>query len=85
MEQYNYIFLTKEGHTYQPDSESVMLDIENLQVIGFSKGDTPEEAFDNLLEENEYLKDTSFNEIVCYPLDKDYKDKKQYFYIKKNN
>jgi len=81
MDQDNYIFLTKEGHTYQPDSESVMPDIQNLQVIGFSKGSNPKEAFEDLLEENEYLKDTNFNEVVCYPLDKDYKNKKEYFNI----
>ncbi|TYB31280.1 MAG: hypothetical protein FXF47_04935 [Candidatus Mcinerneyibacterium aminivorans] len=77
----NYIFLTKEGHTFQPDSESVMPDIQNLQVIGFSEGKNPKEAFKNLLEKNEYLKDTNFNEVVCYPLDQDYKNKKQYFYL----
>lgn len=76
-----YIFLTKEGHTYQPDSESVMPDIENLQVIGFAKGRNPKQAFDNLLEDNKYLKDTSFNEVVCYPLDENYKNKKEYFYL----
>jgi hypothetical protein len=30
----SYIFLTDEGYTYQPNSDSDMLDIENLQVKG---------------------------------------------------
>ncbi|MGH4138228.1 hypothetical protein [Clostridium sp.] len=30
----NYIFLTDEGYTFMPNSESDMPDVENLQVIG---------------------------------------------------
>lgn len=51
----NYIFLTVEGFTYQPGSESIEPDIENLQVIGFSKGEDSENAFENLVDENQYL------------------------------
>ncbi|KNZ68294.1 hypothetical protein Tfer_3161 [Thermincola ferriacetica] len=63
-----YIFLTSEGYTFQPDSDSVEPDIDNCQVIGFSEGENAEEAFRNLLQENEYLLETKFDEIYCYQL-----------------
>lgn len=63
-----YIFLTSEGYTFQPDSESAEPDIENCQVIGFAEGESPDDAFDNLLRENEYLLETTFDEIYCYQL-----------------
>jgi hypothetical protein len=42
----NYIFLTSEGYTYQPDSESSESDIKNLQVIGVSAGNNSQMAFE---------------------------------------
>lgn len=33
-----YIFLTQEGYTYQPNTQSIEPDIENLQVTGFALG-----------------------------------------------
>jgi len=78
-----YIFITTEGYTYQPGSEAVEPDIENCQVLGFAKGNGPEKAFKALLEENAYLLDTSFDEVVCLELkDEDYGRKKRYFYLK---
>ena len=44
----NYIFITEEGITYQPNSTSPEPDIENCQVIGFAKGNNGDEAFKNL-------------------------------------
>ena len=79
----NYIFITDEGYTYQPGSESVMPDIENLQVIGYASGKSAEEAFENLLNNNKYLRETSFDEVVCYKLSNDYKDTRKIFYIQK--
>ena len=32
----SYIFITTEGFTYQPGSESPEPDVENCQVIGFA-------------------------------------------------
>ncbi|MDP2681675.1 MAG: hypothetical protein Q8P28_02555 [Deltaproteobacteria bacterium] len=69
----SYIFITAEGFTHQPNSESPEPDIENCQVIGFAEGNSPEEAFDNLIEENNYLLETNFDEIICFELrHKDY-------------
>jgi hypothetical protein len=68
----HYIFLTSEGYTFQPNSDSESPDIENLQVIGFAMGASADEAYKDLLITNSYLKETSFKEIFCYRLDKDY-------------
>ena len=47
---------------------SCMPDIENMQVIGFSVGKDNKEAFDNLLIKSQYLKNTSFNELIAFEL-----------------
>lgn len=80
-----YIFLTNEGYTYQPDSESIEPDCENSQLIGIASGTTQEDAFYNLIKEKEYLRQFNFDEIYCYKLAEDYEDSKRYFYIKDNN
>ena len=63
-----YVFITEEGLTYQPNSESTEPDIENCQVIGFAEGNSPEEAFNNLIAENGYLLENNFDEIMCFEL-----------------
>jgi hypothetical protein len=73
----HYIFLTDEGYTFQPDSNGELREIENLQVIGFAQGVDADEAYRNLLSENSYLKDTSFEEIFCYQLAKDYEQSRK--------
>ena len=64
----NFVFITFEGSTFQPDSDSIEPDIENMQVIGFAKGISSEFAFEVLLKENSDLINTNFNEILCYEL-----------------
>ena len=66
-----YIFITDEGYTYQPNSNSLEPDCENAQVLGIVAGENETDALKNLLEQNEYLKDSSFNEIYCYKLSSD--------------
>ena len=68
----NYIFLTDEGYTFQPETGDEPMEIENLQVIGFAKGIDGNDAYRNLLAENPQLQKTSFQRIFCYQLDKDY-------------
>ncbi|KPK89401.1 hypothetical protein AMJ80_09845 [bacterium SM23_31] len=63
-----YIFITEEGITYQPNTVSPEPDIENCQVIGFAKGINEKKAIKNLVRENDYLLDTSFDEIICIEL-----------------
>ena len=78
----SYIFLTFEGHTYQPYSESIESDIENLQVIGISKGNTSRLAFENLIKENNHLLETTFNEILSYELSSNFNSYVDYFSLK---
>lgn len=80
----NYLFLTNEENTYQPDSESIEPDCENSQLIGIASGNTQEEAFKNLINEKEYLRQFDFNEIYCYEIVKNYEESKRCFYIKDN-
>lgn len=65
---YTYIFITNEGFTYQPNSDSIEPDIENCQVIGFGTGTNPQDAFMNLIKDNEYLGETSFGEVFSLQL-----------------
>lgn len=75
----DFIFITFEGVTFQPSSESIMPDIENMQVIGFSKGFDGKNAFENLKIKSPYLARTTFNEIIAIEL----KNKKfEYFNLK---
>jgi hypothetical protein len=64
----SYIFITTEGVTYQPNSESVEPDIENCQTIGFAEGKNERRAFENLILENGHLMGTTFDQIKCYEL-----------------
>lgn len=78
----SYIFLTFEGHTYQPYSESIEPDIENLQVIGISEGNTSRMAFENLIKENNHLLERTFNEIISYELNSNFKSSVDPFSLK---
>jgi hypothetical protein len=78
----NFIFLTSEGSTYQPNSESNIPDTENLQVIGISNGENAKDAFCNLINSREYLTKTTFDKIFCYKLHMDYKNTYEEFSIK---
>ncbi len=79
-----YIFLANEGYIYQPNSESIEPDCENAQLIGIASGNTQEEAFKNLINEKEYLREFNFDEIYCYKLAENFEEIKRYFYIKDN-
>lgn len=75
----NYIFLTSEGYTYQPNSESIEPDIDNLQAIGISEGNNSQMAFENLIKKSEYLLETTFDEVFCYELSQDFKESVSHF------
>lgn len=63
-----YIFITSEGFTFQPGSESTAPDIENLQVVGFAEGNSPEEAIKSLLMTSPHIAETSFDEVTALEL-----------------
>ena len=78
-----FVFVTHEGYTYQPNSEAIEPDIENLQVLGFALGEDEEQAFQNLKLESSYLLQTSFDETFCFELKyEDYHRRARYFYLK---
>ena len=70
-----YVFMTDEGYTYQPNSTSTEPDCENSQVLGIFEGNNEEEAYQNLLDKNNYLLRSNFKRIYCYKLASDSKRK----------
>ena len=61
-----YIFYTTEGFTQAPDGE----DIENCQLLGCTYGQDKQEAMDNLLTENPWIKERGFEprKAICAEL-----------------
>ena len=61
-----YIFYTTEGFTQAPDGE----DIENCQLLGCAYGQDKQEAMDNLLTENPWIKERGFEprKAICAKL-----------------
>ena len=61
-----YIFYTTEGLTQAPDGE----DIENCQLLGCAYGQDKQEAMDNLLTENPWIKERGFEprKAICAKL-----------------
>ncbi len=53
-----YIFYTSEGFTQSPDGTAC----ENMQILGFEKGRTFEEAKSNLLKNNPWILEYGFSE-----------------------
>ena len=80
-----YIFLTTEGYTYQPNSESIEPDCDNAQLIGIAEGINQEDAFNKLLNKYDYLKQSNFKEIYCYQLIDNYEKTRKSFIIEKDN
>lgn len=79
MDVRQFILLTAEGVTYQPEMHGDDRDIvENLQVLGFASGETAEQAFDNFISENSWLKQCSFSNVFAYPLCNDYEKQRTY-------
>lgn len=68
MELKNYIFITTEGYTYSPNNSDSEPDVENCQVLGFAIAVNSIEAFIKLKENNSYLKELGFREVLCYEL-----------------
>jgi hypothetical protein len=60
----NFIFLTQEGLTKTPSDT----DIENLQVLGTANGENENQAFENLIKENDFLLYSDYDEVMCLEL-----------------
>ena len=70
-----YIFMTNEGNTYKPNSESLEPDCENSQVIGITSGNNETEALNRLLLELNYLENNPYRKIYCCKLDDNFEIK----------
>ena len=70
-----FIFITQEGLTTAPNHE----DIENLQFLGITNGENSREAFENLLKENEWIRESDYTEVQGFELKS---EKGEYFNIK---
>jgi|GEM_PF-996898 len=78
----SYIFITTKGYTFQPESESIEPDIENCQVVSFAQGKDEKQAFENLINDNDYLLETTFDELICLELrHPDYGKHARHFYF----
>jgi hypothetical protein len=59
-----YIFLSSEGTTITPKN----INIENLQVLGFSKGSDKVDAYKQFIVENMHLQKLGFQDLVVMEL-----------------
>jgi len=59
-----YIFFTNDGYTTDKDG----IETNNSQILGWSEGATPEEALSNLIDENKFLKEVNYEDILCQEL-----------------
>ncbi len=57
----NFLFFTSEGFTYDDNNKK----IENMQILGDGFGNDILEAFKNFKNEQKYLKDFSFKNIMA--------------------
>jgi len=69
-----FIFLTQEGTTTSPNQK----DIENLQVLGITNGEKSRQAFEKLLVENDWIRESGYTEVQAFELKS---DKAEYFKI----
>jgi len=59
-----YIFLSPDGYTFSPSSDSDTPDIENLQVLGLASGRNEKEALLNLYRENPQLEGKGYERVM---------------------
>ncbi len=63
-----YIFITPEGYTFQPESDFVESEMDNLQVLGLSEGLNTDNAIYNFIQENKFLKELNFDNVLVFEL-----------------
>lgn len=59
-----YIFYTANGFTQDLNGS----EIENCQILGWSDGINPDNAFNNFKKENRFVKNFNFDDILCQEL-----------------
>ncbi|MCU0666900.1 MAG: hypothetical protein MUF05_07395 [Candidatus Omnitrophica bacterium] len=70
----NFIIVTKEGSTLPPNFERSSLTVENLQVLGFTRGNNKREAVRNFGLENKWIKEAGFSEAMAITIGENLKD-----------
>jgi hypothetical protein len=60
----NFIFITSNGYTESPQNDH----IENCQVLGWSTGETVDDAFMKLLKLNTWILEMGYDDVVGYEL-----------------
>jgi hypothetical protein len=70
----DWVFVTGDGHTEDKDGSVV----QNLQVLGFGKGDCAESAFEHMKKNHKYLMRYNFGECFCYEVNM---ESKQYLFL----
>lgn len=73
-----FLFITPDGVTYS-SALKIYPDVENLQVLGYGEGATEEEAFDNFIEQNKWILDTEFKEIICVEIKRKISEGKTFY------
>lgn len=69
-----YLFYTTEGVTYPPN---ITANIENCQIVGYSKGNDKTLALHNLLIENPWIEESQFDVSKIIGMQIFYQDAKQ--------
>ena len=57
----NFILFTDEGFTYDPSDK----EISNMQILGNGSGNNIQEAFKNFKQNQSYLSEFAFKEVIA--------------------
>ncbi len=76
-----YVFVTDEGFTHEPGSESAEPEVENLQVLGIAFGGSAQTAFRRLLAEQPWIATSTFSRAFCWKLAPGFRNSIQEFQI----
>jgi len=64
MKKRPFMFLTPNGITCS-SCEEIYPDVDNFQVLGWAEGFTEEEAFEEFVNNNKWITDTNFKNVIC--------------------
>lgn len=67
MDNRSFVFISRDGHTQAPNTEDINV-LENCQVLGFGEGCDCKAALVRMLDENRWLLQSSFDDVIAYEL-----------------
>ncbi len=59
-----FMFVTPDGVTYS-SPEKEFPDVENFQILGYGEGTDEEEAFNFFIQNNNWIFNTDFENVIC--------------------